>query len=75
MNYKKLFLNLLTVAAPIAAGVISGGVFTLPVLTTALGTLAARFLPSLAEDVATAKSALTARKDARGQAIDDEDPE
>ncbi len=31
--------NILALAAPVVAGVISGGVFTVPVLVTALGSL------------------------------------
>lgn len=38
--------NALAVAAPILAGVVSGGVFTLPVLITALGGLAAKLAQS-----------------------------
>lgn len=38
--------NVLAVAAPVLAGVVSGGVFTLPVLITAVGTIAAKLAPS-----------------------------
>ncbi len=36
-------LNLLGLAAPVVAGVVSGGVFTLPVLVTAGGVIAAKY--------------------------------
>ncbi len=83
MNIRKLFtrnglLNLLAVAAPVAAGVISGGVFTLPVLVTAIGSIAAKVAPSLSDDMAAMKasrdSSKACPKDKNGQCIDSEDP-
>jgi hypothetical protein len=75
VNIKKLFtkeglLNLLAVAGPIAAGVISGGVFTAPVLITAVSTLAAKLAQSLQEDIKKAKA-----KKVGNQEVDEEDPE
>jgi len=53
MNFiKKLFttknglLNIVAIAAPIVAGVISGGVFTVPVLIAAAGSLAGKLAAS-----------------------------
>ncbi len=49
---KKLFgtkngiLNVLAVAAPIVTGVVTGGVFTVPVLVAALGSLAGKLAAS-----------------------------
>ncbi len=49
---KKLFgtrnglLTVLAVAAPIVTGVVSGGVFTVPVLIAALGSLAGKLAAS-----------------------------
>lgn len=76
MNFKKLFtkqglLNFLCIAGPIVAGVVSGGVFTAPVLITALSTLAGKLANSVQEDIKNAKT----KKAGPGQAADPEDPE
>lgn len=45
-RHKSWILNVLALAAPVAAGVVSGGVLTFPVLVAALGSLAGKLAAS-----------------------------
>lgn len=41
-RHRNKFLNVLSLAAPIVAGVVGGGVLTVPVLVAAVGSLAGK---------------------------------
>jgi hypothetical protein len=56
-------LNTLGAAAIVAAGVISGGVFTLPVLVTAVGTLATKLAATPVDHSAELETAVQKRLD------------
>ena len=59
-KYKNAILNVLIVAAPVVAGVLSGGVFTAPVLIAAGAGLAGKLAASPLDHSATSEDAIAA---------------